>query len=168
VYETFDALLTAQPSLAPFRHTGLERAGPLEKDIAWFAATYAGEVHVPPVGPYGQAYAQFLKELAPKSLPALMCHYYNFFFAHTAGGRMIGKKMSSALLDGHELHFYQWEGSDVKEKLDAVRRSLDSMAAGWSREEKDECVGETKNTFTKGGSLLAYIARPPNQRPEVA
>ena len=98
VYETFDAIVAANPALAPFRDTGLERAGPLKKDIAWFAATYPGEVTVPSVGPYGQAYAAFLKELAPKSLPALVCHYYNFYFAHTAGGRMIGKKMSSVLL----------------------------------------------------------------------
>ena len=55
----------------------------------------------------------------------------------------------------------------MKDKLDAVRQSLDKMASNWSREEKDECVGETKNTFTKGGSLLSYIARPPNQRPQV-
>lgn len=42
----------------------------------------------------------------------------------------------------------QWEG-DVKEKLDAVRKQLDAMAAQWSRQEKDECVQETKATFTQ-------------------
>lgn len=24
--------------------------------------------------------------------PAFVCHYYNYYFAHTAGGRMIGSK----------------------------------------------------------------------------
>lgn len=42
-----------------------------------------------------------------RSLPAFVCHFYNHYFAHTAGGRMIGKKMAAMLLDGHELHFYQ-------------------------------------------------------------
>lgn len=37
----------------------------------------------------------------------------------------------------------------MKEKLDAVRQQLDAMAAGWSRQEKDECVQETKATFTQ-------------------
>jgi heme oxygenase len=74
--------------------------------------------------------------------------------------------MSSMLLDGHELHFYQWEG-DVKEKLDKVRKNIDSLATTWSREEKDECVKETLSTFKDGGSLLSYIARPPGQRPPV-
>ncbi len=55
----------------------------------------------------------------------------------------------------------------MKEKLDTVRKSLDKMADAWSREEKDACVGETKATFTKGGALLSYIARPPGQRPQV-
>lgn len=40
--------------------TGLERAGPLAKDIEWFAQTYS-DVTVPEVGPYGKAYAAFLK-----------------------------------------------------------------------------------------------------------
>lgn len=26
--------------------------------------------------------------------PAFICHYYNHYFAHTAGGRMIGAKVS--------------------------------------------------------------------------
>jgi hypothetical protein len=53
----------------------------------------------------------------------------------------------------------------VKELLDRVRRSLDGLAGTWSREEKDACVHETQNTFSKGGALLSYIARPPGERP---
>lgn len=87
-------------------HAGLERAKPLAQDIEWFAATYK-DVTVPEVGPYGKAYSAFLKEIHARSLPAFVCHYYNHYFAHTAGGRMIGKKMAAMLLDGHELHFYQ-------------------------------------------------------------
>jgi len=54
---------------------------------------------------------------------------------------------------------WQWEG-DVKEKLDAVRKNIDAMAAKWTREQKDECIKETKATFVYGGSLLNYVAHP--------
>ena len=47
------------------------------------------------------------QEVHARSLPAFVCHFYNHYFAHTAGGRMIGKKMAAMLLEGHELHFYQ-------------------------------------------------------------
>lgn len=44
-----------------------------------------------------------------------MCHFYNVYFAHSAGGRMIGKKVSSMCLDNAELEFYKWDGelSDI-------------------------------------------------------
>ena len=51
--------------------------------------------------------------MASESIPKFMCHYYNHYFAHTAGGRMIGRRMADKLLDGNTLKFYQWEG-DVK------------------------------------------------------
>jgi hypothetical protein len=69
-------------------------------------ATYS-DVTLPEVGEYGQEYARFLTETAARSLPAFACHYYNHYFAHTAGGRMIGKKMAAMLLDGIELNFYK-------------------------------------------------------------
>lgn len=64
---------------------------------------------MPSVGRYGTEYAALLKQMSesPEKLPAFMCHYYNFYFAHTAGGRMIGKKMAAMLLDNHELEFYK-------------------------------------------------------------
>jgi hypothetical protein len=74
--------------------------------LARFLKTY-DDVTRPEVGKYGKEYSAFLEKLVDQSFPAFMCHYYNFYFAHTAGGRMIGKKMSSVLLDGYELHFYQ-------------------------------------------------------------
>ncbi|CAM9800340.1 unnamed protein product, partial [Phaeothamnion confervicola] len=56
------------------------------------------------------------------------------------------------------LKFYKWEG-DVRQLLDAVRIKIDAMAAAWSREEKDECLRETTNTFRYGGSLLKAITK---------
>ena len=54
--------------------------------------------------------------MAGESIPKFMCHYYNHYFAHTAGGRMIGRRMADNLLESTTLKFYQWEGGDVKVK----------------------------------------------------
>jgi len=69
----------------------------------------------------GMTYARMVADLAATDPPTFICHYYNFYFAHTAGGRMIGKKMSEMLLDSVTLRFYQWEG-DVQVHLDKVRK----------------------------------------------
>ncbi len=41
----------------------------------------------------GLTYCLLLEKLAKEDPPAFICHYYNFYFAHTAGGRMIGNKV---------------------------------------------------------------------------
>ena len=88
-----------------------------------------------------------------------MCHYYNHYFAHTAGGRMIGKKMADKLLDGTTLKFYQWEG-DVRALLDETRKSMDALASTWSESEKQACLEETMACFRYGGSLMVYMKAP--------
>jgi len=92
---------------------------------------------------------------------AFVCHFYNFYFAHTAGGIMIGKMMANKLLGGHTLHFYQWPAGDVKEVLlPGLRGKIDAMAAGWTREQKDACLAETAESFRGGGSLLTHVRGP--------
>lgn len=39
-------------------------------------------------------YVQHIQRLAQEDPQAFICHYYNFYFAHTAGGRMIGSKVN--------------------------------------------------------------------------
>jgi heme oxygenase (biliverdin-producing, ferredoxin) len=112
VYETMESITAEYPILAPLRSTGLERSAALKEDLDWFVKTYPG-MTVPPPGPHGPGYAAHLRDLAATSMPKFVCHYYNHMFAHTAGGRMIGKSMADKLLDGTTLKFYQWEG-DVK------------------------------------------------------
>jgi heme oxygenase len=41
----------------------------------------------------GIAYASFLEELSEKEPPAFTTHFYNFYFGHSAGGVIIGKKV---------------------------------------------------------------------------
>ncbi len=48
-----------------------------------------------------------LNELARDCPPKFLCHFYNVYFAHTAGGRMIGTKVASMILDSRELQFYK-------------------------------------------------------------
>ena len=60
------------------------------------------------------------------------------------------------MLDGWTGAFYQWEG-DVKARLDAVRASLNGVAEGWTREQKDACIQETPATFRWSGGLLQLI-----------
>ena len=118
VYETFEAVAAEYPALESFRVTGLERAAALRADLQFLSSTYS--LTIPPPGPHGPGYSAHLRELAAESLPKFVCHYYNHYFAHTAGGRMIGKHFSNLLLDGTTLKFYEWEG-DVKVRLFLIR-----------------------------------------------
>jgi heme oxygenase (biliverdin-producing, ferredoxin) len=86
------------------QNTGLERTQGLRQDIDWMVKEYG--LTRPEVGVPGREYAKHLHEVS-SSLPRFMCHFYNFYFAHTAGGRMIGKQMSALLLDKKTLEFYQ-------------------------------------------------------------
>lgn len=75
---------------AEFRNTGLERSEKLAKDLEWFKEQgYA----IPEPSSPGITYVQYLEELSVKDPQAFICHFYNIYFAHSAGGRMIGKKV---------------------------------------------------------------------------
>lgn len=149
----------AEAEFATFRDSGLERSAALDRDVAWFAEQGVDE---PSVAPQGATYVTLLREMvAAGELEAFVCHFYNFYFAHTAGGRMIGKRMAEMLLEGRTLHFYQWEKGDVdKELLPALRSQIDAKAAGWNREQKDACLAQTADSFKYGGALLQHISRP--------
>jgi heme oxygenase len=79
-----------------FRNTGLERSERLAKDLEWFESQ--GHT-IPEPGPAGMSYADFLTELSEKNVPAFICHFYNVYFAHSAGGRFIGKRVYSFYLN---------------------------------------------------------------------
>ena len=102
---------------------------------------------------------RFLKAAAKEDPPVFICHFYNFYFAHTAGGRMIGTKISSMILDNAKLQFYQYEG-DYKPYLENVRDSINIVADSWTREQKDHCLEETKNSFSVSSLRPLYSSRP--------
>ena len=156
VYETLESIAQDRAEFASLRGTGLERSAALRKDIDWMCSYDPSLVAPPACGVAGSTYAEFLRRVADESVPRFMCHYYNHYFAHTAGGRMIGKRMAEVLLEGKVLHFYQWD-KDVKGLLDGVRDSIDLMALQWSDEQKQECLEETAACFRFGVSHLLSI-----------
>jgi len=155
VYDTLEDIVqkATYPTYAEFRNTGLERSDKLAKDLEWFRQQ--GHTIPEPSSP-GISYAKYLQELSEKDPPAFLCHFYNVYFAHTAGGRMIGRKVAEMILDGRELEFYKWE-EDLTELLKRVREKINKVAEGWSREEKNHCLEETEKSFDYSGKLLRLI-----------
>ncbi|KAM0933309.1 putative Heme oxygenase (biliverdin-producing) [Dioscorea sansibarensis] len=155
VYDTLDSILSKAPIYwyAEFRNTGLERSESLAKDLEWFKEQ--GHIIPGPSSP-GLSYAHYLEELSEKDPQAFICHFYNIYFAHTAGGRMIGKKVAEKLLDNKELEFYKWEG-DLSQLLRNVREKINQVSNSWSREEKDHCLEETEKSFKYSGEILRLI-----------
>jgi len=155
LYETLEAIVDRAPhsSYAEFRNTGLERSERLAKDLEWFLQQ--GHAIPEPRSP-GTTYSKYLEELAEKDPPAFICHFYNIYFAHTAGGQMIGREVAKKILDGRELEFYKWDG-DLLKMLKHVKEKLNKVAEGWSREEKNRCLEETGKSFKYSGKILRLI-----------
>lgn len=155
VYDTLERIMdkAAYPEYAEFRNTGLERSECLAKDLEWFKQQ--GHSIPEPSSP-GVTYSQYLEEMSEKDPQAFLCHFYNTYFAHSAGGRMIGKKVAEKILDGKELEFYKWEG-ELSQLLQNVRDKLNKVAEGWTREEKDHCLEETEKSFKFSGEILRLI-----------
>ena len=78
---------------------------------------------------------------------------------HTAGGRMIGKKMADVLLDKKVLEFYKWDGN-VNKLKGQVKEDIETLVATWSRDEKDECIAGTPAVFSGGGGINRYLGGP--------
>ncbi|XWS70690.1 hypothetical protein CRYUN_Cryun03dG0068600 [Craigia yunnanensis] len=155
VYDTLEGIIdkAAFPSYAEFRNTGLERSEKLAKDLQWFKEQgYA----IPEPSSPGVTYAEYLKELSEKDPQAFICHFYNIYFAHSAGGRMIGKKVAEKILDNKELEFYKWDG-ELSQLLQNVRDKLNKVAESWARDEKNHCLEETEKSFKFSGEILRLI-----------
>lgn len=145
VYDTLEQIIEKPsfPSYGEFRNTGLERSEKLAKDLKWFEEKGYG---IPKASSPGVAYAKYLEQLSEKDPQAFICHFYNIYFANTAGGRIIAKKVAEKILDSRELEFYKWDG-ELSQLLQNVRDKLNKVAENWSREDKNRCLGETEISF---------------------
>ena len=158
VYECMEGIVAREPAFESFRGTGLERSAALAEDLAWWEATFGASPEAAPEGS-GSTYAEYLEALAERDPPAFLCHFYNQYFAHTAGGRMIGNQMSDKLLDGKDLAFYQWDG-DLPAMMAQVKADINRVAEEWSEEQRSTCLEETEKSFKMSGQLLQEIAKP--------
>uniref|UniRef100_A0A2P2P1W5 heme oxygenase (biliverdin-producing) n=1 Tax=Rhizophora mucronata TaxID=61149 RepID=A0A2P2P1W5_RHIMU len=155
VYDTLEEIVQKEafPFYAEFQNTGLERSEKLAKDLEWFKEQgYA----IPEPSSPGSIYAEHLKELSKKDPQAFICHFYNIYFAHSAGGRMIGKKVAEKILDNKELEFYKWDGN-LPQLLQNVRDKLNKITESWTRDEKNHCLEETEKSFKYSGDILRLI-----------
>ncbi|KNA06886.1 hypothetical protein SOVF_176930 [Spinacia oleracea] len=155
VYDTMERIVdeATVSYYAEFRNTGLERSQSLAKDLEWFKEQ---GYSIPEPSEPGVTYANCLEELAQKDPQAFICHFYNVYFAHSAGGRMIGRKVSEKILNKKELEFYKWDG-DLTQLLQSVREKLNKVAESWTREEKNHCLEETEKSFMYSGQILRLI-----------
>ncbi|KAM3758292.1 hypothetical protein ACB098_01G032500 [Castanea mollissima] len=155
VFNTVERIVdeSSHVAYAYFRKTGLERSEALEKDLEWLRQQ--GFVIPEPSGP-GISYAKYLGELSEKSAPLFMCHFYNIYFSHIAGGQVIARQVSKKLLEGRELEFYRWEG-DVAELIKDVREKLNMLGEHWCRDEKNRCLKEATKAFRFLGQIVRLI-----------
>ncbi|KAH7654623.1 Heme oxygenase (biliverdin-producing) protein [Dioscorea alata] len=155
VFDTVERIVdeSADVSYAYFRKTGLERSSGLSKDLEWFSQQ--GPV-IPEQSSPGITYAHYLEELAEKSGPSFLCHFYNIYFAHIAGGQVIGKQACEKLSVGKELEFHKWQG-DVQELLKDAREKLNKLGEHWTRYEKNRCLREAAKSFKFSGQIVRLI-----------
>ncbi|KAE8669130.1 putative inactive heme oxygenase 2 [Hibiscus syriacus] len=140
-------------SYAYFRKTGLERSACLSKDLEWFSQR---DFVVPEPSNPGVSYVTYLEELAEKSAPLFLAHFFNIYFSHIAGGQVIARKVSKQLLEGMELEFYKWEG-DEQESLKGVRKKLNMLGEHWSRDDQNKCLKEAAKSFKFLGEIVRLI-----------
>ncbi|KAL2242065.1 UNVERIFIED_CONTAM: putative inactive heme oxygenase 2, chloroplastic [Sesamum indicum] len=155
VFSTVERIVdeSSDVSYVYFRKTGLERSDCISRDLKWLSEQ--GNVIPEPSNP-GITYVQYLEELAEKTPPLFLCHFYNIYFSHIAGGQVIAKQVSRKLLEGRELEFYRWEG-DAEELLRAVREKLNALGEHWSRDEKNKCLREATKAFRFLGQIVRLI-----------
>ncbi|XP_058725178.1 probable inactive heme oxygenase 2, chloroplastic [Vicia villosa] len=130
-------------SVVYFRKTRLERSEGIKKDLEWLKEDGA---EIPNPSSPGITYAKYLEELAERSTPLFLSHFYNIHFSHISAGQVITKQVSEKLLEGKELEFCKWEG-DVQELLKDVREKLNVLSEHWPRDVKKKCLAETRKSF---------------------
>ncbi|KAK4745687.1 hypothetical protein SAY87_011999 [Trapa incisa] len=155
VFDTIERIVdeSSDVAYAYFRKTGLERSGSLSKDLEWFSQQ---EVAIPPASDPGVTYSKYIEELAEKSAPLFLSHFYNIYFSHIAGGQVIVNQVSEKMLKGRQMEFCRWDG-DVLISFQDVRKKLNMLGEHWSRDERNKCLKETTKAFRYMGQIVRLI-----------
>ena len=157
IFSTFEEIVREKDELAPLRDSGLERSSALDRDIAFLSGLDVSAADFEGDESPGAEYATYVRTLSEENLPGFVCHYFNTYFAHTAGGRMIGKAVSDRILDGKKLDFYHDYPQAVSKLTRKVKESLEGIATEWSEDERAKCVGETGKAFKYAGQVMRQI-----------
>ncbi|KAF3504936.1 hypothetical protein F2Q69_00041281, partial [Brassica cretica] len=113
---------------------------------------------VPEPKAHCETYSLYLKDIAENDPPAFICHFYNIYFGHSAGGgRMIGYLRGYSTIK--KLEFYKWDGN-ISELLKNLSEELNKVSELWTREEKNHCLEETEKAFKCYGHLLRSLVSP--------
>lgn len=155
IFDTVERIVddSTDVSYVYFRNTGLERSESISKDLEWFSQQ---DVLIPEPSKPGVTYANYLKELAEKSPPLFLCHFYNIYFSHIAGGQVITNEVSKRIFEGKKLEFSSWPGNE-EELLRDVREKLNMLGEHWSRNEKTKCLVEARKAFRYLGHIVRLI-----------
>ncbi|KAI3504826.1 hypothetical protein L1887_26558 [Cichorium endivia] len=158
VFSTIERLVdeSQDVSFAYFRKTGLERTESFTKDIEWLSQQ---NIQIPDPQSPSIKYAKYLEEVAVKNPPFFLCHLYNIYFSHIAGGQVLLKKASEKILEGRELESCQWPG-DPEELLKDMREKLNALGQYWPREVKTRCLKETSKSYMYMGIIVRAMISP--------
>ncbi|KAF8821644.1 putative Heme oxygenase 1, chloroplastic [Cardiosporidium cionae] len=157
VFNMLEDIVNTHTRFEPLRNTGIELHDALKLDIQWMIEHFPEDCDSSlTVGHAGRAYADHLKYLSLSSIPQFITHYYNIYFAHGAGGRLIGKEISKRLLEGYNLKFYILK-EDTNLIKEDVKTRIDALASKWTPEEEEDCLDGIPDCFKFGQELLKYL-----------
>lgn len=157
VHNALETYILFRPRLGPLLETGLERSAPLRTDLAGLrtrGGDWPAELPAPSDGA-----VEYAELIGRADIPAFVAHYYSFVFAHTAGGRFIGKRMEGLLLSNEPLQFYHTypqEGGPGA-CIAAAKAELDAVVSGWSDAQKAACLDSVPAAFRGGGLVLSHL-----------
>ncbi|KAK4387550.1 putative inactive heme oxygenase 2, chloroplastic [Sesamum angolense] len=180
VFSTVERIVdeSSDVSYVYFRKTGLERSDCISRDLKWLSEQ--GNVIPEPSNP-GITYVQYLEELAEKTPPLFLCHFYNIYFSHIAGGQVIAKqdnctgfcivvqkpclRFSSACYIGFAICLKEAirrkrtgvlpMGGRCRRVVERVREKLNALGEHWSRDEKNKCLREATKAFRFLGQMVS-------------
>ncbi|XP_065849261.1 uncharacterized protein [Euphorbia lathyris] len=61
------------------------------------------DIVIPGPSSPGLSYVKYLEELADNSAPLFLCHFYNIYFSHIAGGQVIAKQITLCSIETPEV-----------------------------------------------------------------
>ena len=146
--------------LLMFQDTRMERSEALKKDLIFLRETFdflpEDNLVDPKVLEYGN-YLMLLVEDDTK-FPQFLCHYYNLYFAHTAGGMMIGNIAQRKFQFNQRLQFYMYENNKMNEYKTKLRHKIDHfISSHWNEAQKNACANETLCAFTNINFMMECL-----------